>query len=518
MMFSPQQAAAIEFARSGKGSGLVVAVAGAGKTTTLVEMCKVSNAKNIAFAAYNKAIAAEIGTKLEAAGLKAPRVRSGTFHSFGFSNWRQAAPKVRVDKNDEKTKHLLEQRKVPDEFHPFVSRLVSLAKQRAFGVLIQTDDYRAWVDTVAHFDLDDLLPADPSQTAEQLRKQVQAGIAHAWHVLHASTQMDYNVVNFDDMIYAPLVHGARVWPNDLVLVDEAQDTNPARRALAKMMLRPGGRLIAVGDPHQAIYGFTGADNDSLEIIRREFNCTILPLTVTYRCPKAVVEHAHQWVEHITAADTAPEGVVRTMKDDEFRKLTGAELGWQDVVICRNTQPLVELAFDLIRRRIPCHIEGRDIGAGLIAFTKKWKSVTTVGALRIQIDDHLDRETERLMSKGQEQKADNLADKVATLHVIMEDLADDAPLSEVARIIETLFEDTEPGEAPKNVTLCTAHRSKGREWVRVYLLGRNVFMPSPYARQQWQAEQEDNLCYVSVTRAMQELVEVWVDPRKYGRRR
>src|SRR5690606_18120963 len=103
----------------------------------------------------------------------------------------------------------------------------------------------------------------------------------------------------------------RVREFDNVLVDEAQDLNVAQRILIRRMLKEGGRLIAVGDPRQAIYGFRGADSDSFRLIGEEFNATDLPLTVTFRCPKAVVAQAQRYVSHIQAHETAPEGEVIT---------------------------------------------------------------------------------------------------------------------------------------------------------------------------------------------------------------
>jgi len=64
-------------------------------------------------------------------------------------------------------------------------------------------------------------------------------------------------------------------------------------------------------------------------------------------------------------------------------------------------------------------------------------------------------------------------------------------------------------------LCTVHRSKGREWDRVFLVGRNQYMPSKYAKKEWEFKQEENLMYVAVTRAKKELVEVEVPVKKSG---
>ena len=69
-----------------------------------------------------------------------------------------------------------------------------------------------------------------------------------------------------------------------------------------------------------------------------------------------------------------------------------------------------------------------------------------------------------------------------------------------------------------VRLCTIHRAKGREWDRVFILGRNRYQPSKWAKTKADIEGERNLAYVAVTRAKRELVDVCVpvpDPKKGG---
>ena len=86
------------------------------------------------------------------------------------------------------------------------------------------------------------------------------------------------------------------------------------------------------------------------------------------------------------------------------------------------------------------------------------------------------------------------------------LGEDASVDQLSRKIATLFQDTE-GSPRKVLTLSTVHKAKGREWDRVYLYGRNRYMPSHYAKQAWEMQQENNLIYVAITRAKNELVEV-----------
>jgi DNA helicase-2/ATP-dependent DNA helicase PcrA len=499
---SPQQAAVYEFVRHGQGSARVIAVAGAGKTTTLIDAVSLMQG-SVAFMAYNKKIAVEIQDRLKAGA--GPSVKAGTFHSFGFQAWRRVAPKVQV--NDKKVWNIVDELKVAEILKTFVVKLVSLAKQRAVGVLQRIEDDTAWFDIIDHFDVEDSIESETDNRDALLA----AGVDYARAALLKSISMDKEIIDFDDMIYAPLYHDSKMWQNDWVLVDEAQDTNPARRALAKKMLRPGGRALFVGDPAQAIYGFTGADNDALDIIAAEFGCIDLPLTVTFRCPKAVTARAQTWVNHITAHETAPEGSFTTLPEEEFKKVTPDAL---DAILCRNTKPLVELAYGYIRRGIGCHVEGRDIGRGLLALVGKWRT-NSVSALRDKLGCYLQRETERFLAKGQEDKAAAITDKVETLYVIIDSLPttgaeDNEPtVDDLRSHIDQLFGDTPEGQQSRNLTLSTIHKAKGREWNRVFWYGRNRYQPSPFARQDWQLIQETNLMYVACTRAKQALVEVTV---------
>jgi superfamily I DNA/RNA helicase len=53
--------------------------------------------------------------------------------------------------------------------------------------------------------------------------------------LERSNERSMEVVDFDDMIYAPLFHNVKMFQHDWVLIDEAQDTNESRRLLALRM-------------------------------------------------------------------------------------------------------------------------------------------------------------------------------------------------------------------------------------------------------------------------------------------
>lgn len=502
---SPQQQAFLDWVSTGTGSCIVEAVAGAGKTTTLLEAVDRTGG-GVALLAYNKKIAEEIKEKLAKRGVDWKTAEAGTVHSFGLRAFSKTFGKPEVD--DRKTAKVIEllikEQGLPANdplivFSTTISTLVSFAKQRALGVIGNVRDAKRWWDIVEHFDV---LQEEAEQAAGA---QI---ISLAMDVLTRSNSIT-NVIDFDDMVYLPVLLKCRFWQYRWVFVDEAQDTNPARRALVKAILRKDGRLVAVGDRHQAIYGFTGADSDSLDLIKRDFNATELPLTVTYRCPKTVVEKARGYVNHIEAHQSAPEGVVTSIAMAELYGHN--QLGPGSAILCRNTKPLVALAFDLIRRRIPCRVEGRDIGKGLIKLATKWKSVKTIHGLEVALARYKAAQVTRAKAAGKELQAQSIEDQVDTLMIIADECrkAGNDNIPAVVASIQSLFEDGRKDM----IVLCTGHRSKGMEWETVFILDMEGTIPSRYARKAWQIEQENNLAYVMITRAQETLIDVVVEPKQ-----
>jgi ssDNA-binding Zn-finger/Zn-ribbon topoisomerase 1 len=118
------------FVETGEGHGVVEAVAGSGKTTTIVEALNHTDpTKTVGFVAFNKHIATELKRRAPA------HVYVSTNHSLGFANIRAVEGKIKVD--EDKLYRLLrdiEEALEPDEYYavrsarPSLRKLVSLAK------------------------------------------------------------------------------------------------------------------------------------------------------------------------------------------------------------------------------------------------------------------------------------------------------------------------------------------------------------------------------------------------------
>jgi superfamily I DNA/RNA helicase len=472
--WSPYQQAVFSHMSTSSRNAIVVAVAGSGKSTTIIEAMKLARGESI-FLAFNKAIAEE---------LKARGVNARTFHSLVFSAvmrfYQQRDPSF--DKLHKLTMEnwSFDERKL---YGAFAKRLVGLARGMGIGIDgMLPDTAEEFIALAAYHDIE----------PESDRAEFGDAIGYARQLFDLCCADPR--VDFDDMLYRAVRDGIRLPQFDTVFVDEAQDTNPIQRAILHKILKPGGRLVAVGDPAQAIYGFRGADSDALGLIAKEFDCVELPLSITYRCASKIVEYVQQWVSHIEPREGAPEGVVKDLGVD----WNPTDFLPSDLVVCRKTAPLVTAALRFIRAGIPVQVLGKDIGEGMKALIKKM-NVSTVDQLKEALNAYLDRELEQARKEEDEAKAEAVSDKVGVILFMCDELLEDRrTIADLEAGIDYLFKDKATA-----VTLCTIHKSKGLEAPRVFWLERSE-CPARWVRKDHQRQQEINLCYVAGTRAMDEL--------------
>lgn len=263
---------------------LLRACAGSGKTTTIVHATSLLPPHLlIIFLAFNK----NVDDKL---ALVLPRhVQHGTFHSRCFRALGRSlpkSPKLNKDKVRDILKAATKSKDLPwkdyETYSQFVVKLVSLAKSAGIGALVP-NERPEWEKLVDHF----ALTLDSGG-------EVDRALALAARALDESNA-DVSTVDFDDMLYLALLRNVTFDKASFVFIDEAQDTNSVQRALLPKMLAPQGRLIAVGDEMQSIYGFRGADASAMEELRLAFSMLDLPLSICYRCSKAVISEAQKYL-------------------------------------------------------------------------------------------------------------------------------------------------------------------------------------------------------------------------------
>lgn len=482
------------------GSIIIDAKAGSGKTTTIVNAAKILKG-DIFLGAFNKNMADEL--KHKCYGI--PNTECATFHAIGYRVLRRYFPNIGNAKSNKVfqiVKYLNETEYGDDDYDKnayHIAKIVSMAKMRGIGA-IEENEISAWKDIIYHFGIDENLPNkyDADDELETL-------IGFCQHVLEFDME-NLKQIDFDDMIYVPLLMDMELPKFDWVLIDEAQDTNPVRRELARRMLKENGRIIAVGDPHQAIYGFAGADNDAMDRIKKDFDAKVMPLSVTYRCGRNIVSVAQQYVPGIEAYANAGYGTVQEIDYTFIESM--AKPG--DVILSRFNKYLVSLCFMFIRKGISVKIEGRDIASSLVSLCKKWRT-QDFGELTQYLMRWRDKEIKRAKEKGLD-RADSINDRVDTLMIIIS-RAKELKLrtkDDMIAMIENLFDDN--GVSNSMINLCSVHKAKGLEWDRVFLLGRKEIM-GKIGKSEWQKQQEKNLIYVGVTRAKEVLFDVVNVPTK-----
>lgn len=516
--FTPEQIAVMRWVAEGVGHAVTIARAGTGKTWTALRAISLMLADtgkkyvSVTMAMFNSDIAAETREKLAKDDIKA---WSTTFHAAGWSALLRAFPNVKLSGFEpkqagyDKWTFIVEQLDMPKMFQSFARKAVSMAKQRAFGLAYRMSDPIQWMKIVEDFDLDELISAEYLDSGLRPREDIiKEGLQWAFKALKKSNELLDVIADHDDQIYGPLIRDVKMFENDWLIVDEAQDTNPARRLLARKMLKRNGRSLWIGDPKQAIYGFTGADNNAMDVVIREWRATVLKLTVTFRCPKVVVQLAQEFVPDYQAAESNIEGEHLEFSWDDFYKKSAKTLTPDTIVLCRNTAPLVKTAFRLIGLGIACMVIGKDIGTGIVDLINRWRSIKTLRTLRERLANYLETETKKLTEAGKDRQAESLNDRVETIFAIVEGLPAGATLDDLKLKVNEMFQKAPKGEQEaKRIRLMTMHRSKGLEENTVVIIGRKELLPSKFAKTAEQFEQEENLEYVAITRTKRVLIDV-----------
>lgn len=304
----------------------------------------------------------------------------------------------------------------------------------------------------------------------------------------------------DNYVYDLTVEDLHCFYANGILVHNCQDLSKAQMKLALAACKPGGRIMAVGDPAQAIYAFRGADASSIPNLVRDLRATVLPLTVTYRCAKAITRLASTLVPDFECPPRAPLGEVNEMFGYE-RVVAHARPG--DAVLSRTNAALVRLCFAFIRAGVAgVSVQGKDVGGRLLALVRKARTENTE-QLREWVCKWRDTETERLVTADRDPSG--VTDLAETLLVITEGCA---TVDNVRGKIERLFTDDAPSS--RRIVLSSTHKFKGLERERVWLLRSTYARPrvgrdgTEYSPKQ----EENNLLYVGISRARTILNLVW----------
>jgi superfamily I DNA/RNA helicase len=534
---TPEQVAIAESVRSGTGHLLVEALAGSGKTFTIIESVKVAAAARILLCAFNKANRITLEAKL-AELPKPPRGcdrRAKTANGLGFGILK--SHDCLLDPNDVATDALVEDVVVMIETRITKDRVQAIAdeipidkwvpwfpvgfvegtdtavisdKVKRAAIKLLTRLKETCVDRDVHEDDIEMLGQEIDAFAHindidvpLTRTIVRLAYLHGMRLDRAVIKrLGCAAIAYCDQVWLPLVLDLEPRKRfDLIFVDEAQDFSEPQFALVERMLAPDGRLVIVGDLCQSVYSWRGAVGDKVWAKMRAKGATPMPLTVSFRCSRAVVEAANEIVPKLRPCSDAPQGEVRKCSFTQMLKelpLTTAPC----YVLSRNNAALFQTAIQLWHMRQHFHYhKSEEMASGLRGIIEKL-DVHNAARFNKALEEWYSAER----GKAEDRDAAGWADRLDQQYEMLRSMLQYAEPKHLGHVLDDLV-------APKKslVTLSTVHGAKGFEKDRVYLLQQT------FARHQERsihdldrpiAQEELNLEYVAITRAQRELV--WVD--------
>lgn len=463
-----EQQAILAAGRDRDDNLLITARAGAAKTTSIEMLAHELSSVSILCCAFNKKIADELASRL-------PRnAQAKTLNSIGNRAWREYIghwPKV----DGKKTLRLFktavsglpeEDREDAWDSYQDIASAVDFSKAAGYLPEDTWEQARPLIGDDSFFDLLDFRPSP-------FEKDLIKSICKRSFQLAVRGDIDFN-----DQVFCPAIMACSFEHYDLIMVDEAQDLSSVNHAMLRKMCRRS-RLIAVGDPCQAIYGFRGANEDSMSQLRQMFSMHDLYLTICFRSSQHIIENARWRAPDMQWRPGAPEGTVQTL--DEWGPPL-LEPG--DAIICRNNAPLFTLAINLLRCKLHPELASGDMIRGLLAVMKRFGPAKMPQSEAIEA---LERWTEAELKKRK--NITQVKDRAACIRVFLDE-------TETLGDAMTFLRDI--SQRAGRIKLMTGHKAKGLEFDRVWFLDQHLLKDKG---------QDRNVRYVIQTRARHTLFNV-----------
>ena len=466
--WSEYQQAVFDAAKDHSQDTIIQAVAGSGKTITIIEAMKYAPGQSL-FMAFNKAIAEDIRSKATSGEVK-------TLNALGHSLMLQNRPEAQMEprKMLEIVKKVMGESAAFKDYGYTLSRVCGLAKGCGFGIDGEptAQDFADLIDAYS-FDI----PCE-----------VQMDFAYICREAFELSRLDTKTFDFDDQLWVPVYEKWTFPTFDTSFVDECQDLSPIQHIMLERLKLQGSRIIAVGDRHQAIYGFRGASTESMDLLKAKFQMKELPLSISYRCPQLVVEAAQQFCPTIKCRDGAPQGSVQHAIYDP-QNVKDFELY---MILCRSNAPMFAQILRHVRERQPCQVMSSFLDS-FQGFVRSFKARYT-SDLSAKLDRWYERESAAAKEAGKKGKLRGLQARFDTLQLLCKEYT---LTEDIIALVKSL------GYSKRGPIFATIHKSKGLEHDHIYIL-RPDLLGGFGEMNEAQKQQEDNLHYVAITRAKSSL--------------
>lgn len=302
-----------------KGPLLIVAGAGTGKTTVIVE--KISYLINKQHCQPNEILALtfteKAATEMEERVDKALPLGQtadlwiATFHGFAERLLREHGLDIGLTTDfkllDETAAWVLARNNLDkfnlDYYQPlgnpskFIKALLKHFS-KCKDEMLKPQDYLEYAET---YRLDNDLRKNEEAALEARRLDE---IANAYHV-YQQLMLDNNYLDFGDLInyaYELFVKRPKILKKyqeqfKYVLLDEFQDTNYAQYQMVKMLASPRNNITVVGDDDQSIYKFRGASISNILEFKADYpKAEEIFLTLNYRSKQNILDLSYHFIQ------------------------------------------------------------------------------------------------------------------------------------------------------------------------------------------------------------------------------
>lgn len=530
---SKYQKEILDWVKNGHGSGLVNALAGTGKTTTLEMVAKAVPSKML-FLAFNKHIADELSEREDIKPLiDSKKLKIYTVNALGnmtlIDYCKTQLGKDPVLKSSKLTSDILdgiildrlrrENKELPHgaiESKLAMDTIKKHTKTCCDLVRCHCIDYKD------HKAIDHLISDEGLFIFRKEILQITSIPRLEWSFIVSDAieeSIDFfektGEYDFLEQIYLP-VHLQLFpppwlkWYTEFVGVDEAQDISTLQQRFIKRLqyMNPykSTRYLFVGDEHQAIYKFNGADCNSINHIRSQFDAKDLHLNICYRCPKKALVLAREHAPLIEDAPTAKEGTINIISNLDVVKY--ADYG--DLIMARKNKDLVEIYLMLIKGKRKVYFKKSEFLFRIIKEIDDRKRIKTIEDVEKFIEKESRKENNR--KEAEEKEVKNVID--------MEEEDIFSIMSQLLTFFQMNYErygfksnakgftdfirsiaKTEPSE--ECIVLGSIHAMKGLEAKNVFIV--NYFgMPYEFGMGGEYFIQEKNLKYIAETRTKENL--------------
>jgi hypothetical protein len=340
----------------------------------------------------------------------------------------------------------------------------------------------------------------------------QEMVGHGINVLTELVELYYRFrgqIDYTGMLYIPVVLpevSKQIITPEILAVDESQDSNPLMQEMYKLIAKNAKQVILLGDSNQTIHIWNNTSPIAFSNLAKFFSAEAISYNVSFRLPKAVTNYLNiSGLDRTITAWTDKQG---SISEISLNKAMMKEFRPGDWVLGRfnrtkdkNFLSLEKLSIELLKLGKNVRL----LGSEYIAICKK--GLALVGNSTDPLRKLNEIVSEQIAKLDKEKGLNNYKSRRLLYELEIFTLYYNFYLGKNSKkdfisFLETMYSNDDEN----SITLCTYHRSKGKEAKRIFLMHVDIIYADIVNTELSMAERIEarNLLYVGITRTLEYL--------------